>query len=328
MSINSNPRIFPVSWLVDKKKEGKLDTDISIQRHSVWSHLHQSNLIAAILYNVPITNLDLEKGDRDVYKVIDGKQRTLTLCAFLDDKFPLSKKMRYRMIPTVNEQDEPTVTDVSGKRFSELNEDLRKRILNYQLQITVIDEMNAEERALVFYMGNQSVPLSTVNFLPVVLGEYIMERFNNLCNHPFFIESVQLTTPALRKRDDLKLIIQYLILKSGLDIGFGGKDIIDFCDMIHSDAKLASYHDTEEVMTYLTQAIPDKRSYFKVMHVPIIMYVASQAMQKGMVATEFGEKLDAFFMSENEDYKNASMAGSAKKSNVKERVRILSTILN
>jgi hypothetical protein len=322
MAINSNIKVFPVSWLVDRRKEGSLDTDISIQRQAVWSHLHQSNLIAAMLNHVPISNLWLEKDGKknrnDKFKVIDGKQRTLTLTSYLADGFPLSNKMRYKTVDGY---------DIVGKKFSELDYELKNRLQGFQLSFTIFDAMDADERALVFFMGNQCMPLNNVQFLPVVLGELIMDEFNELCVHPFMIDKIKFTTPALRKRDDLKLIVQYLILQSAQDIGFQGKEIVSFCDGIRSGGNEVSYGEVKKVLDYLQLAMPKKRAYLKIVHMPIMMHVAQKAMEQDIAPDSFGRRLDNFFTSNNEEYKGACRQGSAKKTNVQIRVNTMSAIL-
>ena len=321
MQINSNPRTYSVDWLVKQKRDGKIDTDISIQRQAVWTHLHQSNLIVAILYNVPISNLWYEKDGRK-FKAIDGKQRTLTLCSYVADGFPLSSKIRYKMVDDI---------DITGNKFSELPDELQKRILDYQLSITVIDKMDSEERAVVFFMGNQSVPLTDVHFLPVVLGEKIMNDFNALCTRPFMLDKVRLTVPALRKRDDLKLIIQYLILRFEKDMGFSGKEIIQFCDEIRAGKIIIPYDEVVDTINFMNTAFPNKRSYLKLINLPIIMRVAELAKNNGMDEKVFGQKIDEFFVDvkagKDEEYNLACQQGSAKKSNVKSRLFAMSKIL-
>ena len=325
MSINSNPRVFPVTWLVEQRKAGKINTDIPIQRQPVWNHLHQSNLIMAMLHYVPISNLWFEKigkGKNESYNVIDGKQRTLTLCSFVADVFPLSTKMRYKEVDGI---------DVSGMKFSELPYELQQRLLNYQLTFTMIDAMDAEQRSIVFFMGNQSVPLTDVHFLPVVLGEVLMKELNNLCQHPFMIDAVKLTKPALKKRADLKLIIQYLILKTEQDSGFGGKEIISFCDKIRAGEIAVPYREMWQLLDYLFEAIPKKFGYLKQIHIPIIMRVAEKAMASKMPANDFKDRLDIFFMDyeegKQEEYAVACRQGSAKKANVQTRLQVMSGIL-
>ena len=312
MAINSNPRTHPVSWLIEQKGKGNLNTDISIQRQAVWSHLHQSNLIMAILHNVPISNLWLEKDKRSKYKVIDGKQRTLTLCSFIGDNFPLSPKMRYKKVETVSEAGKPLTVDVSGRKFSELESELQDRILQYQLSITIIDQMEPDERALVFYMGNQCVPLSNVHFLPVVLGEHIMEKFNEVCIHPFFTDKVKLTTAALQRRNDLKIIVQFLILKSDCDMGFAGSELITFCDMIRNGTEQVPYEEITKVLDYLNEAVIGKRDFLRPMHLPLVMDLARKAMDKDVDANSFGAKVDGFYTTPNEEFREACLHGSSK----------------
>ena len=331
MPINSNIKTHPVMWLVSLNEKGKLNMDISIQRQAVWSHLHQSNLIMTVMKDAPISNLLFEKIDdsksNPKYNVIDGKQRTLTLCAFVNDKFALSSKMRYKLVETEDEAGKPITLDVTGKKFSGLNYDLRNRILQCQLSISVIDKMSAEDRAFVFFMGNQSVPLGTVNFLPVVLGEFIMEQINEITLHPFFTEKVRLTPAALRKRDDLKIIVLFLILRSDCDLGFSGGEIIAFCDMIRSGMEEVPREHIVTVLDYLDIAITGKRLYLRLMHVPPIMYLAQQAIDKNIDPTEFGERLDQFFTSPSNEFKEACLHGSSKKANVQARIEIMSRFL-
>lgn len=323
MAITSNLKAYPVSWLVDRRKEGNINTDISLQRQAVWSHLNQSNLIAAILNGVPIPNLWLEKAGKKGgmlnYNAIDGKQRTLTLAAYLADAFPLSAKMRYTTADEI---------DIVGKKFSELDKSLQHKLMDTQLSITVFEPMTAEERALVFFMGNQSVPLTSIHYLPVVLGETVMDKLNELCRHSFIDDKVKLTAPALRKRDDLKIIVHYMVIKSGRDIGFAGKQILSFCDLIKSGDEPINEEEIIKILDYLNEAIPKKRHYLRLTHVPTIMYVAQLAIEKGMNPEELGNRLENFFAGDIDEYKAAGLQGSSKKSNIQTRVNIMKEILN
>jgi len=122
-----------------------------------------------------------------------------------------------------------------------------------------------------------------------------------------------------------------LILRSGHDIGFSGKEIIQFCDEIRAGKIEVPNDDVLELLSYLNLAFPDKRAYLKLINVPIIMYVAQQAKGNGLDAKEFGEKVDEFFLGvkegEHEDYSLACQQGSAKKANVQARLASMSEIL-
>ena len=323
MAIDSNLKIHPVSWLVGLREAGKINTDISIQRREVWDHVYKSNLIVAMLNNAPIANLCFEKDGKNSFKVIDGKQRTLTLCSFVADGFPLSPKMRYREVDDV---------DVAGLKFSELPVELQNKLLEYQLSFSLLNPLSEDERDFVFFMGNQSAPLTKIDLLPVVLGETIMEEFNKLCAHPFLIERVKLTAPARRKRDDLKILVQYLILQSKRDMGFSGKEIISFCDDIRNGEIEIPYQKVTELLNYIYEAITEKRAYLKLIHLPVMLYVAQQAMENAVLAESLLEAFDNFFMEiidgKNEEYSFACQQGSAKKANVQLRQKNMSKILD
>ena len=322
MAIDSNVKIYPVSWLVGLREAGKINTDISIQRKEVWDHVFKSNLIVAMLNNSPIANLCFEKVGKNTYNVIDGKQRTLTLCSFVADGFPLSPKMRYTKVDD---------NSVAGLKFSQLPEELQNRLQNYQLSFSILDVLTEEERDFVFYMGNQSAPLSKIDLLPVVLGETTMESFNSLCTHPFLTERVKLTAPAKRKRDDLKILIHYLILHSKRDIGFSGKEIISFCDDIRSGEFIVEYWKVSDLLDYLFETITAKRAYLKLIHLPTILYVAQQAINKRIKPEALLEAFDNFFIDvnngNNPEYSLACQQGSAKKVNVQSRLKNMSKIL-
>ena len=82
-----------------------------------------------------------------MYNVLDGKQRTLTLHQYVNNEFALSKQIR------IHEVDGHTL---DGLEYKDLPEKLQKRISDYQLSIMELDKLNADNRAIVFYMRNQS----------------------------------------------------------------------------------------------------------------------------------------------------------------------------
>lgn len=329
MAIESNAKVHPVSWLLAERVKGRMDTDISLQRQPVWNHQHQSNLILAMLNNVSIPNLWIEKVLNDKgkvagYTVIDGKQRTLTLVAYLNNAFPIStKKMRYT---------EADGIDITGKTFSQLPEEFQDKLKEYQLTFSIMEPMTEDEREKVFYWLNQGIPVGDIQLIPSALGEVIMKDFVALCKHPFMLEKFRLTAPAIKNRDNLKMILYYMILKSGRDMGFSGKEVISFCDNIRAAEFKPDYAEVESIFDYLDKAIEKKRAYLKLINMPSLMYVAKEAMDKGMEPPTFGEKVDNFFHDVktglNPDYQAACMSGSVKKANIQTRVELLSKILN
>jgi hypothetical protein len=214
MPIKSNLDKHTVSWLKRQDNESKLNKNISIQRKEVWDAEKKSNLIVSLLLDIPIESLLFEEADNESYNVLDGKQRTLTLCSFLDDGFALSPKIRQKEINGLH---------LIGLKFSDLPDELRNRISEYEISISVLRPLDSEDRATVFFMRNQAVALSKMELSVVMLGEEAMNTLGELCAHNFMRNKIKLTAPARRNHDDLRIFLQYLILRSRPTWGYRGR---------------------------------------------------------------------------------------------------------
>jgi hypothetical protein len=338
MAIKSNLDKHTVSWLKSQDDRGLLNKNISIQRKEVWDSERKSNLVISLLLDIPIESLLFEEAvieelnhdelsstskkmskkaeSIEAYNVLDGKQRTLTLCAFLDDGFALSPKIRVKEIDGV---------ELVGLRYSQLPENMQEKITEYELSISVLRPLDAEDRATVFFMRNQAVSLSKMDLSLVMLGEEAMTALDSLCNHDFMMQKIKLTEPARRKHMDLQMILQYLILRIRPEIGFSGTEIMNFCDDIKNGEVSLPVEDTAELLNYLDESLPEKRQYLKKVHIPAVMYAARKAMGSEIEPGEFGKKLDTFFedIDARSDYVATYESGSSKRTNVQTRVRLL-----
>ncbi|MDR3121604.1 MAG: DUF262 domain-containing protein [Clostridiales bacterium] len=321
MSIKSNLEKHTANWLKRQDQEGKLNKSISIQRKEVWDSEKKSNLIISVLLDIPIESLLFEETEGGALNVLDGKQRTLTLCAFLDDQFALSPKIRVKEIGGY-----PLV----GMKFSTLPESLRSKVLEYELSISILRPLEAEERATVFFMRNQAVSLSKMDLSLVVLGEHAMDVFDRFCGSHFMLDTVKLTEPARRKHTDLQVLLQYLILQQRPEMGFSGAEIMGFCDDIKNGEAELPVDALNELFAYLDAALTEKRQYLKKVHIPAVLSVAQAAKSAGLPAESFGRRLDAFFarLQDQAGYVATYASGSAKRTNVQARVKFLSQILD
>lgn len=149
--------------------------------------------------DIPIESLLFEEAEKKSHNVLDGKQRTLTLCAFVENGFALSLKIR------VKEIDGQALVSL---KFSELSKNMQSQILEYELLISILRPMDADDRATGFFMRNQAISLSKMDLSLVMLGEEAMNVFDRLCNHSFMSEKIKLTAPALKKHDDLRILLE------------------------------------------------------------------------------------------------------------------------
>ena len=319
MPIKSNIEKHTVSWLKSQDSAGLLNKNISIQRKEVWYSEKKSNLIVSLLLDIPIESLLFEESG-DTFNVLDGKQRTLTLCSFVADGFKLSPKIRIKEIGG---------HALEGLTFSELPKKLQNNILEYELSIAILRQLDSEERATVFFMRNQAVCLSKMDLSLVVIGEKAMNTFAELCNHEFLRIKIKLTEPARRKHDDLQILLQTLILWQRPDMGFSGTEIMNFCDDIKNGEAELDSKNLLKVLNYLDSAFEEKRQYLKKTHVPIVIATARVALEKKIKPESFKESLDNFF--ENLEpygvYMQSCKSGSSKRANVQTRLGIMSEIV-
>jgi hypothetical protein len=320
MPIKSNLEKHTVSWLKRQDTDGLLNKNISIQRKEVWDHEKKSNLIVSILMDIPIESLLFEEAESGL-NVLDGKQRTLTLCSFVEDGFALSNRIRV---------DELDGVPLAGLTFSALPEETRNRILEYELSIAILRPLDADERATVFFMRNQAVSLTKMDLSLVMLGESAMNTFAELCAHDFISTKIKLTEPARRKHEDLQILLQYLLLRQRPEAGLSGSEIMSLCDDIKNGEASIDAQEVASILDYLDDALTEKRQYLKKVHVPIVLHVAQTAMQQDIAADVFGFLLDEFFelLPSNLDYVAACKSGSAKRSNVQFRVKGMIAILD
>jgi hypothetical protein len=316
MAIKSNLEKHTVGWLRRQDTSGKLNKNISIQRKEVWDAEKKSNLIVSLLLDIPIESLLFEETGRRAYAVLDGKQRTLTLCAFMDGAFALSPKIRVKEIDEVQ---------LVGMKFADLPEAMQSQITEYELSISMLRPLDADERATVFFMRNQAVSLSKMDLSLVMLGEEAMDDFAGLCDHNFMQRKIKLTSPARRKHDDLRILLQYLILMNRPDSGFSGTAIMNLCDDIKNGEASVQFDGLAELLDYLDTALNEKRAYLKKVHIPIVLYVANMAKDGGMAPGEFGARLDGFFanIAPESEYMALCQSGSAKRLNVQARIAIM-----
>lgn len=117
----------------DKKDELLLQP--KFQRRDVWSDMARSYLIDTIIRGKPIPKLYMRiafnpKTKRVVREIVDGQQRLKSVILFFDDGFKLSK--------THNQEH-------GGKHLSEMDDEVRRDILNYRFALDDLGELPDEE---------------------------------------------------------------------------------------------------------------------------------------------------------------------------------------
>lgn len=320
MSIKSNLEKHTVSWLISQDAEGKLNKNISIQRKEVWDIIKKSNLIVSLLMDIPVESLLFEETADGSYNVLDGKQRTLTLCAFANNEFALSPKIR---VKEINGQ------SLVGVKFEDLAPKMKQLITEYELSISILRALDEDARATVFFMRNQAVSLSKMDLSLVVLGQSAMDVFARLCSHNFMLNKIKLTEPARRKHDDLQVLLQYILLCKRPESGFSGAEIMTLCDDIKNGEVVIEEDEITMVLNYLDEALGEKRQYLKKVHLPIVLYTANEARKQAVIPENLGIALDDFFetLPNNDAYMESCKSGSSKRTHVQIRVSEMNRVI-
>lgn len=317
--MKSSSQVKTVQWLLDKNQKSLIDLSVPIQRNEIWNVIHKSNLIASILMGFPVESLLFEEApDGKIYKVLDGKQRSTTLIQFVNNKFKLSNKIKVKEIDGVQ---------LAGLTFEKLSDELQQTIKNYNLTFTIVRDLSDEERELLFFMRNQAVSLSSLELTRVLMGSQVLDKLKGLLRHSFLTETLRLSETAKNKYTDQQLLIQFLISEMKPELGFSGKEIMNFAEKTLRDNGVPQ--DVEEkvskVMTYLHDAIGENPSeevtklIKKRIHIPMLYLVARDALEQNVNQEVFYAWMMQFSNDINQnttEYTNATRAGSARKGNV------------
>lgn len=179
---NSLKSIRSVFQLGDKQGH-KLVYDPPYQRNYVWTDVKGSYLIESILLHGEIPPVVIYI--RDItWEVIDGRQRCETILRFLNDGFALKS------------QGLDKLWNLSGKKFSQLDEKLKERIQNTYLRFTIIrakDEdgitAQAEEWIKREIFKRYNFGISPLKKEEVSKAQYLQDEINNHFKNIFYLDN-------------------------------------------------------------------------------------------------------------------------------------------
>jgi hypothetical protein len=140
----------------------------SYQRVEVINKQKKSSIIESVLLGIKLPPIFIYKRLDDVYEVIDGQQRLLTLLGFTgseytdqDNKVIKSKDNEFKLSGL------RILTELNGKKFNELNENDQNKIYDFQLYIVEIDankNPNFNPIDLFIRLNDKPYPIKTNSF--------------------------------------------------------------------------------------------------------------------------------------------------------------------
>ena len=101
---------------------GRLDIRPKYQREFVYKDAQRDEVIRSVLRGLPLNVIYWAKTGEDSYEVLDGQQRTISLCEYVDGSF-----------------------SVDDKYFMNLTDDVKDKILDYELFVYICDGSDSEK---------------------------------------------------------------------------------------------------------------------------------------------------------------------------------------
>lgn len=143
------------------------------QRYAVWSRAQQQLLMDSVFRGLDIPKLYLRQTNGAgpfKYEAVDGQQRLRAVWDFFENKYTLS---------------ENATPELGGKKYKDLDMDLRKRFDHYQFNLVIIKEAEDAEIREMFCRLQNGKPLNSAekrNAMKSDMRDFCAE----LAKHDFF----------------------------------------------------------------------------------------------------------------------------------------------
>lgn len=299
-----------------------------VQRSFVWEKHRMSELIWSIIMGYPIPPIYAERGDSvndkvKIYDVMDGQQRNTTIYKYLKDEFALTQ---LKPIPYLDEEGNECTVDISGKKFSELEEELQDIIKDATITVKYYDNLEQYQKAEMFRRLNNGKPLSTKS--RTLASAKNIGSLLNIGSHKLFHE--MLTEKSLANKNQAVIVVKaWTMLNRDIDdVSFASKDFNPMIEDVEitteEKAELVNVFDyiinTHDELKENKEKDVAKKLYTETHLVSLIPFV-KQAMDKNINEPMFAEFLINFFKTENDsdvytEYMEATSNGVARNASI------------
>jgi hypothetical protein len=314
--------LLAIAKRVNNQKENddslvKIRFDLICQRRGCWSLKQKQDLIDSLLFGFPVPPLYfVDNKDKNQWS-LDGQQRCLSITGYFNDEFALSDTLSAYV------DDNGTVYEVAGKKYSELHEDVQTKLNATNMNTYKFSNITNDEIVEIFRRLNSGsafkkmeltrieTPIATTNFL------------NEISQEIFFDENAKISKSAKVHFGDHEVILQTLILFTDTDLGLSGEDIKNFA--LNYELTEESKTKFKELMEYVNNVFPDSKSYLKKVNIPCIIKICDYALDKNVPEATLAEWFDNFFHKDNlpTEYAETTGSGCAKKQSVNTRLDII-----
>lgn len=311
-----------------------------VQRSFVWEKHRMSELIWSIIMGYPIPPIYAERGDSvtdkiKVYDVMDGQQRNISIYKFIKDEFALTK---LKPIPYLDENGNECAIDISGKKFSELEEELQDIIKDATMTVKYFDNLDQSQKAEMFRRLNNGKPLSAKS--RTLASAKNIGSLLNIGSHKLFED--MLTEKARANKTHAVIVVKAwtMMTKDINDISFSSKKFNPMIEEAEISAK-----EKEELVNLFNYVVAvheelidnhekdvAKKLYTETHFVSLVPYI-KKSMENNISEAMVSEWLINFFKTENDTdvytkYTTASSGSVASNTSIVARHEALGTSYN
>lgn len=338
--MNVREKSFTVKQIIENTENGNIVYDHPMQRlPGQWDIEQKSLLIHTINvpYAVPqIYALQFFDNFDEAFTILDGKQRLTTVIEFVKDGFTLSKdtppvfiRKRHTVVDEEGNRCAEFVNmeyDISNKKFSELDEKIQDRIMNYQFSIVLLSDCTDEDIENQFLRLNNGTPLTSDQKTRVRLGDELAAFLDEQEQKEIFKSK-----SSFNNNQRVQGVVQTCILQAVMLLmdykykDLGNKSMMEFADWFRANHRKSDLEYCSDIFDKLNEAVEERKKPHPLMkktNIPILAYHVQTADEVGLTMEEYGECIKELFDSytPNEGYANYCGSGSYTKEKVNARL--------
>ena len=300
---------------IDELEKDSISLKISIQRKKdKWTISQKSKLIESMIKGYPVPALNTVNY-QDKRVVIDGLQRTTAIMEFYNDEYAL----------------EDVCDSLNGKKFSELDDECKKRFSNYELFLMDTTNASEEEVPDLFLRLNNGTALTMTQKARGFLGVQIAEWAEELCGHPLFTDFASFTNRQLKEDAPLECLLQGILLIHaclGDDNGekykwknISRKEVMIYVKEVLSKVSQKQLNSYSEVIKYIEGT--KVTNVYEKTFIPVLIVLAKYAMLAGVSEKEFNKYILHMRTNLPEQYNEFKGAGNVSKKKTIGRIKVM-----
>ena len=300
-----------------------------VQRSFVWEKHRMSELIWSIIMGYPIPPIYAERGESvndkvKIYDVMDGQQRNTSIYKYIKDEFALTQ---LKPIPYLDENGNECTVDISGKKFSELEEELQDIIRDATITVKYYDDLDQAQKAEMFRRLNNGKPLSTKS--RTLASAKNIGSLLNIGSHKLFHEMLTEKARANKNQAVIVTKVWTMLNREVENISFASKDFNPQIEQMEiSDREKLELNSVFDYIVNVHEELVENKEkdvarklYTETHLVSLIPYVSKTMASGNISEAMFGEFLVGFFKTENDSdvyakYMEACSNGIARNASI------------